>query len=139
MQKILVCIDGSEISERIISKAVEKAKKDDSKIIVLYVVEDFCPIGLTEVDCNTIRELLFKEAKAVIDSAVNSFKSQGIEATSLIKEGRPADVIIELAKQEKVDEIFIGSHGKHGAKKFLQGSVSSRVVESAPCPVTVIK
>ncbi|MCS7215088.1 MAG: universal stress protein [Thermodesulfovibrio sp.] len=139
MQKILVCIDGSEISERIISKAVEKAKKDGSKIIVLYVVEDFCPIGLAEVDCKTIRELLIKEGKNIIDSAVNKFKSQGLEVNSVIKEGRPADVIIDFAKEEKVDEIFIGSHGKHGAKKFFQGSVSSRVVEGAPCPVTVIK
>ncbi|MEN2994373.1 MAG: universal stress protein [Thermodesulfovibrio sp.] len=139
MKKILVCIDGSEISERIIGKAIEKAKKEDTKILVLYVVEDFCPIGLTELDCNTIRDILFKEANKIMDSAVNSFKSQGIEVSSLIKEGRPADVIVEVAEKEKVDEILIGSHGRHSVKKFFHGSVSSRVVEAAPCPVTVIK
>ncbi|MCS7149692.1 MAG: universal stress protein [Caldimicrobium sp.] len=139
MGKVLACIDGSEISDRVLTQAVERVKKEGGELVVLYVVEDFCPIGLTEIDCDMVRELLMKEAKVIIDQALAKVRSLGVEGKGVIKEGRPADVIVEFAKEEGVDEIFIGSHGRHGAKKVLLGSVSSRVVEYATCPVTVIK
>lgn len=139
MKKFLACIDGSEISERIINLAVERAKRDGAKLYVLYVVEDFCPVGLTEIDCDVVRELLIKEGRVILDQALEQVKKLGYEAEGLIREGRPAEVIVEFAKNEGIEEIFIGSHGRHGAKKVLLGSVSSRVTEEAPCVVTVIK
>lgn len=139
MGKVLACIDGSEISDRVLAQAVDRVKKEGGELVVLYVVEDFCPIGLTEIDCDMVRELLMKEAKVIIDQALEKVRSLGVEGKGVIKEGRPADVIVEFAKEEGADEIFIGSHGRHGAKKVLLGSVSSRVVEYATCPVTVIK
>lgn len=139
MKKFLVAIDGSEISERVIAKAVERAKNENGKLIILYVVEDFCPVGLTEIDCNVVMEILTKEGEVVINSALDRVKNSGVEFQTVTRQGRPADEIVTVAKEEKVDEIFIGSHGRHGAKKLVMGSVSSRVVEYAPCPVTVIK
>lgn len=139
MKKFLVAIDGSEISERVIAKAVERAKNENGKLIILYVVEDFCPVSLTEIDCNVVMEILTKEGEVVINSALDRVKNSGVEFQTVTRQGRPADEIVTVAKEEKVDEIFIGSHGRHGAKKLVMGSVSSRVVEYAPCPVTVIK
>lgn len=139
MKKFLVCVDGSEISERVIQRAVERAKTEGAELVILYVAEDFCPVGLDEVDCNVVRELIKKEANIVINKAVELAQKLGCQAKGEIREGRPADVIIEYAKEANVDEIFIGSHGRHGAAKVLLGSVSSRVVELAPCPVTVVK
>lgn len=139
MKKFLVAIDGSQISERVIAKAVERAKSDGAKLIILYVVEDFCPVGLTEVDCDTVNQILRKEADYVINSAVEKLKASGIEYQTITREGRAADEILEVAKSERVDEIFVGTHGRHGAAKLVMGSVSSRVVEYAPCPVTVVK
>ncbi len=139
MRKFLVCVDGSEIMERVIAKAIERVEKEGGRLLVLYVIEDFCPIGLTEVDCDTIRHILEKEGKNILEKVSSYLKEKGIESETIMKEGRPADVILEVAEAEKVDEIFVGSHGKHGAKKFFLGSVSSRVVEMAKCPVTVVK
>lgn len=59
---------------------------------------------MADFDCNNIRELLFKEGKSILDSAVNALKNSRYRYKSLIKEGRPADVIMELAKQEKTQE-----------------------------------
>lgn len=139
MSKVLACVDGSDISDRVLAKAVERVKSEGGELVVLYVVEDFCPVGLTEIDCDMVRDFMRKEARVIIDRALEKVRAMGVEAKGVIREGRPADEIVALAKEEGIDEIFIGSHGRHGAKKVLLGSVSARVVEYATCPVTVIK
>jgi nucleotide-binding universal stress UspA family protein len=53
--------------------------------------------------------------------------------------GDPAEEIIRLANIYQVDLIAIGSRGLTGVKRIIQGSVSSQVVENAPCSVMVVK
>ena len=61
-----------------------------------------------------------------------------IKVTSLVKEGSPAAVILDVAEDEDVDLIVIGSSGKTGFDRFLMGSVASKVVKSAKCSVLVV-
>ena len=139
MQKIIVADDGSTFAQKAIDKAVELAKKEESEIICVNVIEDFCPIGLTEIDCNIVRELQMKEANTIIAAAVEKFKKAGVNARVIIEIGSPAEMIIEVAKREGADMIIAASHGKHGAKKFAFGSVTARLIEHSPVPVLVMK
>ncbi len=139
MKKILVATDGSAESFKAIDRAVELAKSNNVEVIVVNVAEDFCPIGLVEVDCDTIRELVIKESKSVMAAAIGRLKEAGVKAKEIIEFGSPAEIIVEVADREKVDEIILASHGKHGVKKLLMGSVASRVLEWAKCPVIVVK
>lgn len=139
MKKVIVATDGSDYSNKAIDKAIETAKNQGAEIIVVNVAEDYCPIGLTEIDCDTIRELVMKESKGIINAALDKFRVVGIEAKGIVEFGSPAETIAEIAKKEKADEIIVASHGKHGAKKFLMGSVTSRLIEVAHCPVVVVK
>lgn len=139
MQKIIVADDGSTFAQKAIDKAVELAKKEESEIICVNVIEDFCPIGLTEIDCNIVRELQMKEANTVTAAAVEKFKKADVDARVIIETGSPAEMIIEVAKRESADMIIAASHGKHGAKKFAFGSVTARLIEHSPVPVLVMK
>lgn len=139
MKKVVVTTDGSPISDKAIDKAIEIAKKEEIEIIVINIAEDYCPMGLAEMDCDTIREIVMKESKVIISSALERLNSAGLTARGIIEVGSPSDTIIEISKRENADEIIIASHGRHGAKKLAMGSVSARVVEWATCPVTVIK
>ncbi len=139
MQKIIVADDGSTFAQKAIDKAVELAKKEESEIICVNVIEDFCPIGLTEIDCNIVRELQMKEANTVTAAAIEKFKKAGVDARVIIELGSPAEMIIEVAKRESADMIIAASHGKHGAKKFAFGSVTARLIEHSPVPVLVMK
>lgn len=139
MKKILVATDGSPDSEKALEKAIEVAKKDNVEIIVINVAEDYCPMGLAEMDCNTIKEIVMKESKGIMSNALEKLKVAGIEARGIIESGSPADTIIEVAKKEKIDEIIMATHGRHGAKRAVMGSVTARVVEWAPCPVLIVK
>ncbi len=139
MKKILVATDGSAQSFKAIDRAAELAKNGSAELIVVNVAEDFCPLELAEADCDVIRQLLIKEAQSIMSKAIGKLKELGVEARGIIEFGSPAETILEIADREKVDEIILASHGKHGVKKLLMGSVASRVLEWAKCPVTVVK
>jgi nucleotide-binding universal stress UspA family protein len=53
--------------------------------------------------------------------------------------GEPAEEIIRFAKEENVDMIVMGTHGRTGFSRLLMGSVTEQVVRGAPCPVLTIK
>ena len=56
-----------------------------------------------------------------------------------LAEGRPADKIVEAAKEGSFNLIVIGSRGLGGIKEFFLGRASDRVVDEAPCPVLIVK
>lgn len=139
MKKIIVGDDGSEFASKALDKAIECAKKDNMEVVVIYAIEDFCPIGVTEFDCNVVREIQMKEAKNIVDHALQKIKGAGVSGREVTKVGRPADVIIESAEKENAEMIVVASHGKHGIKKIALGSITARVVEYSPIPVLVMK
>jgi len=118
VQKIIVAYDGSTFAQKAIDKAVELAKKEETEIICVNVIEEYCPIGLTEIDCTIVREMQTKESNAITANALEEFKKAGVNARVIIETGSPAEMIIEVAKREGADMIIAASHGKHGAKKF---------------------
>lgn len=139
MAKILVAIDGSPESDKALDYAASVTSAGKGELLVINVAEDFCPAGLTEIDCNVVRELALKGAKSVLSAALERLKAKGVTARSIIESGRPADVIDAVATREKVDQIVIGSRGKHGARKLALGTVSGRVAEWAPVTVTIVR
>jgi nucleotide-binding universal stress UspA family protein len=139
VQKIIVADDGSIFAQKAIDKAIELAKKEETEIICVNVIEDFCPIGLTEIDCNVVRELQTKEAKTITANAQEKFTKESVKASVVMETGSPAETIIAIAKREGADMIIAASHGKHGARKFALGSVTARLIEHSPVPVLVMK
>ena len=139
MKKIIVGDDGSEFAAKALEKAIEFVKKEDMEVVVVYAIEDFCPIGVAEFDCNVVMEIQMKGAKNIVDHALKKIKDAGVSGRCVTKVGRPADVIIESAKKENAEMIVVASHGKHGIKKVALGSVTARVVEYSPIPVFVMK
>ena len=53
--------------------------------------------------------------------------------------GKPYIKIKELAEEEHIDLIVMGTHGREGLAHFLLGSVTEKVIRTAPCPVLVIR
>ena len=62
-----------------------------------------------------------------------------IRLESLLLEGRPFEQIVQVAQDEKVDLIVLGSHGRSGLARLLMGSVVERVIGTVKCPVLVTK
>lgn len=138
MKKILIAHDGSKSSEKALKKAFEVAEKFGSSVTVISVVPELYLTELMEMDRVRILETLTEEAKKTMDQIRT--KTAGFKSLrTIIKQGNPAEEILETAKKIKADLIVTGSHGRHGAQKFLLGSVSSKIIDHATCAVLVIK
>ena len=140
---ILVATDGSAFRRPLQPRQSGLAKRNGSMLSVISVVpsEIATPTDLhfTVAQREHIAEKEMheaeKSAKAVKDAALK----QDISVKAFIISGKPADAIIETAKERKADLIVLGSHGRTGLEKLLMGSVAERVIVLSSCPVLVVK
>jgi nucleotide-binding universal stress UspA family protein len=147
--KILVAIDGSEISMKAAVYAIDIVKKNRSQLIVLTVLEISTPrrISSSFITAPTygLKELeeKRKEAQQWLDKFKKlAAKENNVKLKSEIIEdpiSRVGSAIVTYAERENVDLIVIGSRGRTGFKKMLLGSTASGVVTYATCPVMVVK
>jgi nucleotide-binding universal stress UspA family protein len=140
-KKILLPTDGSKYSENAEQHALFLAEKSGAEIIALSVIENGFSIGLPSDDTiYEINQMLKEETKQNLKRVeeIRDEVDSSIKVTSLVKEGSPAAVILDVAEDEDVDLIVIGSSGKTGFDRFLMGSVASKVVKSAKCSVLVV-
>jgi len=99
---------------------------------------------MARVDDKRLTQLSIKElefiGKHLLSKAIQACKDKGLgKISQRVEEGNAADVILEVAKQSKVDMIVIGSSGLGRLGEILLGSVSNKVLHLAKCPCTVVK
>jgi nucleotide-binding universal stress UspA family protein len=150
--RILVPFDSTELSIKALDRASEVAISTNSKLIVLYVVDItcLCPGGIREYIKNvkefeTTRkhyvEALEMAAEQMIKEKLKELNEKGINARSIVKVGDPADEILEVARNEMVHAIIMGSSGS--LKKLHErkgvGSISRWISEIANCPVILMR
>ena len=143
LSKILVAIDGSEMSLKAADYGIEFAKKYNSKLIILYVIHVHAA-GLmytTESAFKQFIEKSKKESEEWFRTISKQSKEQGVQIkTETVEEMYSIPgAIIKRAEEENVDVIIIGGTGKSGFKQLLLGSVATDVVRYSKCPVFVIK
>ncbi len=139
MKTILVATDGSAAADKAVEAAALRARQEQSRLVIVNVSEPFCPIGVTELDVSVFDSAMKKESAAILAAALAKAKAVGVDASTVHEIGPPAEGIIGIAKREGASEIFVASQGRHGIARIAMGSISSRVVEWAPCTVTVVK
>lgn len=139
MKTILVATDGSAAAGKAVDVAAARARQEQARLVIINVSEPFCPLGVTELDVSVFDDAMKKESAAILAAALAQAQAAGANASTVHEIGAPAEGIVAIAKREGASEIFVASHGRHGIARAAMGSVSSRVVEWAPCTVTVVK
>jgi nucleotide-binding universal stress UspA family protein len=137
--KILIGHDGSEHAGKALTRAVEMASALKASITVLTVVPDLCMMELSDDDCKNMYKIMTEDSEKRLSRLKEELSKKGAQLETVVHFGKAADTIIKTCVETKADLLIVGSHGRHGAKKFLLGSVSSKVVEHAPCDVLVVK
>lgn len=137
VKKILIPVDGSECSYLASNIALDIAKDKGSEIIIIFVI-DVPHLFLAKKVAEMIRKDL---AEPTVEKVLNKAKKMEIKAKTLVLEGHPADTIVKVAENEKVDLIVIGTRGMSFMKKILTGlgSVATAVLTHAHCPVLTVK
>ena len=136
--KILVQTDGSEFAKKAQKHALFLSKVSGAQIIAVSVTENNFVNGLPLDDEVYQLNQVLKERSEENLKEFDELNEDDLEITHVIREGSPAKVILEVAKEEDVDLIVMGSSGKSGFDRFIMGSVADKVVNSAKCAVLVV-
>lgn len=137
LKTILVALDSSDLSERVIQSLNELKIGPDTKIVLSHVI----PTSESEMEMAVDRpqkseEPLYRH----IEKELQVYQDQlACESELEIVMGDPAVEIVRLAHIYRVELIVIGTRGLTGLIRVIQGSVSGQVVADAPCSVLVVK
>jgi nucleotide-binding universal stress UspA family protein len=137
-KKILVPTDGSEFAKKAQMHALFLAKVSGAEIIGVSVTENNFVQGLPlDDEVYQLNQVLNERSEENLKE-FDKLNEDNVKISHIIREGSPAKVILEVAKDENVDLIVMGSSGKSGFDRFIMGSVADKVVNSAKCAVLVV-
>jgi len=158
-KKILVPLDGSELSAQALPHAEEIARASGAKLILSQIVDTnvslmVAPVGAGASGPNVgigaggvgvvvgdepRQQQAIDEAKAHLERLATSLQHQKIDATVDINTGDPASCIVDYATENDVDLIVMSTHGRTGIGRWTHGSVTSKVLQAAPCAILIIR
>jgi nucleotide-binding universal stress UspA family protein len=137
LSKILVALDSSDLSEQVIQALKQFQLAPNTHIVLAHVILNLGADPDLAVDRPQI------EAETATHQQLEQFQTYQANlpypSELEIVTGNPAEELIRLANIHQADLIVMGSRGLTGMSRILQGSVSSEVVETAPCSVFVVK
>ena len=135
-KKILVGTDGSDSATKAVQHAADMARAMNADLVVLTA---YAPprsdVGSTfgRADAYPGQEI----GQAILRDAQKHF-GQGLKVKTVVREGDPAEGLIDVAEEENVDLIVVGNKGMTGAKRFLLGSVPNQISHHAPSNVLIV-
>jgi nucleotide-binding universal stress UspA family protein len=145
IKKILVALDGSKAADNALNFALELAEITSAELELLTIAP---PVFLYShsihvlkskaiSDCANELETCFRGVLSKAQEEVQKKKPE-FKVSARFEKGEPDEKIVNRAERGKFDMIVMGSRGLGGRVSAL-GSVSSRVVDKACCPVVIVK
>jgi len=138
--RILVPVDLGDFRRRPYDMAVELARLNGARIVLLAVIDDSFPYpdifsfhSPNEDYYKTIRDRAMDSMTKLVEEA-----PADVQIEILVSRGKPWKVIVEVAQQESCDLIIMKTRGSRGLEHAFLGSVTDKVLRAAPCPVLVV-
>lgn len=145
-KRILVTTDGSPLSEKAVSHAVDLAASMDAELFVLKVLPCYPQyyfegsIALPTSEIERIEKHWAEEGEAIVEAAKKTAEERGVTVSTVLTRAEVvSNAIIEVAKARNVDLIVMASHGRKGMERLLLGSETQQVLVHAKIPVLVLR
>lgn len=142
-QQILVPIDGSTTSERALDEAIIFARQQNSCVEIVHVLEDIWYFDSENyLNYAELMHAMKCSGEKILAQAQSKLRQAGVVVKTKLLEAhgeRIANVIMAEAKNNKVDLIVIGTHGRSGFSYMLLGSVAEGIVRTSHIPVLLIR
>jgi nucleotide-binding universal stress UspA family protein len=149
-ERILVCLDGSNLAEQILPYAVEQAKRFGSILSLLRVVHQHVvvtpgvpgtaggPVIIAGMERQSEKEE--KEAENYLKTLADRLLAEhGLKTEYVILFGAPGETIVQYAVDNEVGLIAIATHGRTGPGRAIFGSVADYVLRHSQLPILVIR
>jgi len=144
--RILVATDGSDLSQKAATKAIDLAAACKAELVVLQVVPPY-PISYFEggiamdsAEIQRIETLWADKAKAHVDAIAQTALAQGVKTQAVTSRSDVvSNAILAVAKQHRCDLIVMASHGRRGITRLLLGSETQQVLTHTAQAVLVVR
>lgn len=143
--KILVPTDFSDFSLAAVPAAVEFANCSGGLINLLFVLEDLPSVPMLTFEHLPagVAEQFYEESKIHAEKSLLETQQtkipEKVRGATYVRRGPAAVSIVHVADELPADLIVMTTHGRSGLKNALLGSVTERVVRTAPCPVLTVR
>jgi nucleotide-binding universal stress UspA family protein len=135
-ERLLVAVDHSEVSDRVIAAARDIATLSQGKVWVLHLQErEWGRVGRTPTESD-------EEAREAVTQGVQALIQAGVDAQGEVREalhGYAAREIVEDAKKHDAGVIIMGSRGRGDLAGLVLGSTAHKVIHLTDRPVLVIR
>ena len=142
-KRILVPVDGSELSFKAVGGAARFAKPLGATIVLMTAIEPYSYTNLSEYRPESIEqydERVTEEAQKRLETAKNICDDAGVVCSTVsVKSFSPSEAIIDQAEKSKCDVVFMASHGRKGLAAVLLGSETQKVLTHSRIPVMVYR
>ncbi len=143
IKDILVPIDFSDTTDKIIAVAIEQALAFNATIHLLHVQVPFVNAALHNMKSSLAYEESSQEIRKYdqehLDKTAEKIKNKGISTETTLVNGNPSEEILSYCEANNIDVTIIGSHGHGALNHIILGSVSEKVLHKSPCPVMVVR
>jgi len=145
-KKILVATDGSTLSKKAVTHAINLAQLSGAELVALKVVPRYPQsyfeggMVLPASDVGRIEKQWMEHSQTIVDAVAKSGSAKGVTVKAITsKSDLVSDAIIAAAKKHKCDLIVMASHGRNGVKRLLLGSETQLVLTHSTIPVLVLR
>jgi universal stress protein A len=144
IKRILVACRMPEPCQKAIHYGVSLARTQGAELVLLHVIyEPFIrgdwnlplQLGVVEDEYKKI----IQKAKERLDATITSEKKKGIAVRELVREGKPAEEILKVIKEEKIDLLIILTHEETRLEHLLFGRTNDELVRKMPCSILMLK
>lgn len=140
-KNILVPIDLSEASGKLVPYAAAMAEKFDAQIHLLFVarvLQHFTSIYVPHTSVNGFEQEIAEGAEKKLEEFKEEHFSRPESIRTTVTIGYIPEEILKYVQEEGIDLIVMGTHGRKGLDKVIFGSVAERVVQTAPVSVLLV-
>ena len=140
--KFVVAYDGSPSSNRALQFAVDEARHLDASIILVHVLEwlpySFLTVEELEERHKRRTEEMERAQKGVLDPVVASLSDTGVSIETLVRYGQVSSTLMDIIKEKKAAQLFIGKTGQTHLSALVFGSVASSMAQVTTVPCTIV-
>ena len=129
-ENIMVPSDGSKHSDKALDIAIEIAKKFNSKITAVYILDE---------STNLFYDSLENEGNEILKKISKKGKKEGVMIIEHLITGDPLRDMEIIAKKTQVDSIVINSKGKDNSQNIMIGSITDRIIKTFEIPIVLVK
>ena len=145
-KKILVATDGSNLSKKAVSAAIDLAALCGAELVAIKIIPRYPQsyfeggLALQAAEVGRVEKQWAEEGQAIVDAVQNAALAKGVKTkAATVKSDLVSDAIIAAARKHKCDLIVMASHGRRGIKRLLLGSETQLVLTHSHVPVLVLR